>query len=119
MEKLWRNYYSAMFRNYSYSIFDKMWGSSHDEEGEEYCEIYKKELEIKKDSFVDFMYLFNKYNLKYNRDSLALKIIELFEDLGTCSNQYSAYFIADRMLNDIDNKIAFNIVSHPLASKVK
>lgn len=90
-----------------------MWGDHLDEWGEEYEEIYSYELEEMKEEFVIFMYLFNKYNIKYNRDSIALHLLFLFEGLGDCNCPKGAYEMADIIIISIERRIEFNNCSHP------
>lgn len=113
MEAKWKKYYSEMFRTYRAGFFTKMWGDHLDEWGEEYEVSFEHELEDMEKDFASFMYLFNKYNIEYNRDSVAMKIIDMFEELGNCKNVKGAYEMADMVIHAIKIKIGFNNTWHP------
>lgn len=104
MKNKWEKYYSKIFNNYKSEMFEKLWGSKFDECQSKYIDNYKFELMNKADEFAYFMYLYNKYKMPYSRDAIAMKIIELFEGLGTCTNPNGAYEIADNILSEIDKK---------------
>ena len=113
MENKWKKYYSEIFKAYESECFSKMWGNHISEYGEYYIDIYKHELEERREDFAEYMHLFNKYNIKYNKNAIAIYLIHLFESLGNCDNPKSAYDVADSIILDMNNKVGFNGIQYP------
>lgn len=119
MEQKWKKYYNEIFRTYTSEFFIKLWGDYLDEYGDEYEDVYKWELKGMKSEFIEFMYLFNKYDLEYDKNAIALKIIDLFETLGDCDCVEGAYKMADMLLYSIEKRIGFNDAWHPEGKPIK
>ena len=113
MEFRWKKYYGEIFNTYHSEFFSKMWGNHTDEYGNKYENVFKNELILKKEDFSEYMYLFNKYGIKYNRKAIAMYIIHLFDGLKKCDYPERAYDIADMIINSIDKKSEFNNLLHP------
>lgn len=113
MEFRWKKYYGEIFKTYQSEIFSKIWGNHINENGSEYRAIFENELRIKKEDFSEYMYLFNKYGIKYNRKAIGMYIIHLFDGLKKCDYPEGAYDIADMIINSINKKMIFNELSHP------
>lgn len=113
MEYKWKKYYSEIFKTYTSELFSKLWGRHIDEYGEYYEDVYKYELEERKEDFAEYMYLFNKYSIKYNRNAIAIYLIHIFEGLGSCDNPNGAYEIADNIIQSINDRVGFNDAWHP------
>lgn len=64
------------------NFLENFGGDSLDEYEEECENVYRCELNSMKSEFACFMLLFNEYKIDYNRDAIAMKIIEMFEMLG-------------------------------------
>lgn len=116
MENKWREYYSEIFNTYTIRFFVELWGNSVDEYGVEFEEIYKNELEDMRKEFVDFMFLFNKYDMEYNRDVISIKFLDMFNRLNSFNNIEGAYAIADEIIEGIDCMCGFGYAWHPLGS---
>lgn len=110
----WNRYYKEMFLVWQSEFFNKLWGDYLDEYGEEYEEVYKWELEDRRESFSGFMCLFNIYNIPYERNAIAMHILDLFESLGKCDNPDGAFEMADKVIHAINIELGFNSIKCPI-----
>lgn len=109
----WLNYYREMFVSFQSDFIDKVIGDSEDINDYSYEESYRFELFRKREEFAQFMCLFNKYNLKYDKNAIAMYIINLFKDISYHNSIDGARIMSDLIIDTIKKESSINNISCP------
>lgn len=117
MKNLWLDYYSSMFNVLISEVFLKLCGSTEDIYGCKYTEVFKRELLVIKKDFIELMYSFNKLNLPYHEDVIAINLLRLFKPLNINTSSEGAQYIARLIINYCNLQVSFNKSNHPLSKQ--